>query len=113
MEVYFILDKPIKVYDPKGVWVEALRFLCYHVKNIKAKTIPHEIVKRTTEYLHGEHGLKYEIARGFPQYYSVKSADYGSFPLLEYIERDEELANCYDQATGIQVLCGALGIKLV
>ena len=47
-EVYFILDKPIKVFDSKGVWVEALRFLCYHITNVKAKNEPQDIIKRIT-----------------------------------------------------------------
>jgi hypothetical protein len=59
-ELFFIYDTPINVYKPKGVWTEALRFLCHKAKVIGLSNTS-EIMKTITQYCHGSsHGLKYD-----------------------------------------------------
>jgi hypothetical protein len=111
-EVYFILNKPTKIYATKGVWVEALRFLCFRVKNIKAKTKAAEIAKNVTKYCHSSHGLKYDTVRGSTNYCRGSSFDSLRFQLLEYMACKDEIVNCYDQASAVQVLCGAVGVNI-
>ena len=111
-EVYFVLEEPADLYDPKGVWVEALRFLCYRVKNIKAKSKAADVTKIVTKYCHSDHGLKYDTVRGSTNYCRGSSFDSLRFLLLDYMACKDEIVNCYDQASAIQVLCGALGVKI-
>lgn len=110
-EIFFILDTPLdKIYQSKkGVWAEALRFLCQKA-SIQGEKEEKEVVKKITEYCHGSHSLRYESKGGDPQYDVGWKG--GKFNLTNYLKRSIPKANCYDQAAAIQALCGAVGIKL-
>jgi len=114
VEVFTILDTPGSFYK-KGVWVEALRFLCNKKVNIiNEKEVP-EVFKKITEYCHTSHGLKYDTLSGESLYVSSKygGALGGTFKLDNYIKASLKTVNCYDQAGAIQALSGALGIKAI
>lgn len=112
-EVFFILDKPGKMFDKNGVWAEALRFLCNKVKvtNIKEDAA---VTKRITSYCHGKkrHGLKYDSYGGGGSNYGVREWGGGEFLLRKYLAREDEFANCYDQAAAVQTLAGAVGVEI-
>lgn len=107
-EVYFILGLPTTQYK-KGVWVEVLRFLCGKV-GVTGLKEPSAANAKVTRYCHGSHGLRYDTDDGAPQYGTSPRG--GTFQLTGYMERRRDICNCYDQASAIQVLVGALGIRV-
>lgn len=107
LEVFVILDDPAGFYDPPGVWVEALRFVCDTVGANGLKTGA-EVVAKVATYLHGSHGLGYDTRRGAPAY--GVSGSGGTFKLKDYLAAAARVVNCYDQAGGVQALCGAVGV---
>ncbi|NMO15907.1 hypothetical protein HPC49_24185 [Pyxidicoccus fallax] len=107
VEVFFVLGKPIKPFEEHGVWAEALRFLCAKAGVVGAKTDA-RVAEQVTRYCHTGHGLHYDVQDGAAAY-----GDRGNrFQLKKYLIRGEERCNCYDQASAIQVLCGALGTQV-
>lgn len=111
VELFSVLDTPLKkIYqNKKGVWVEALRFLCKKANVLGVKTQV-ETSKRIAQYTHGSHKLKYDNKRGAP-HYGVNGGG-GTFLLGNYLKRSSQKANCYDQAAALQALCGAVGVEL-
>lgn len=109
LEAFVILDNPASFYNPPGVWVEVLRFLCDNVGVVGLKT-PASVAERVTTYCHGSHGLKYDTGGGRPAY-GVRGSG-GTFQLDSYIRAVKTVVNCYDQAAGIQALSGAVGVSL-
>jgi len=105
-EVFVILDKPAGFYK-KGVWVEALRFLCDKVK-VTGDKDGAGVLKKISKYCHGSHGLRYDTTSGAPVYGCGGHG--GSFKLDKYIKATLKVVNCYDQAGGVQSLSGALGV---
>ena len=109
LEIFVVLDKPAAFYNPPGVWVEALRFLCDKVSVLGMKT-PAAVADQVAKYCHGSHGLKYDTGGGRPAYGVTGSG--GTFLLDAYIKAAKTVVNCYDQAGAIQSLCGAVGVAL-
>jgi hypothetical protein len=107
VEVFFIYGKPHKAYKD-GVWIEALRFLSVRAL-VRGTAKPADAVAKIVRYCHGPHGLKYDSAGGGGSQYGVRARG-GTFRLSGYMERDQQFANCYDQAGGVESLCGAAGI---
>jgi hypothetical protein len=111
LEVFSVLDTPIPVFqDRKGVWAEALRFLCNRAGVINV-TDNRDAAARVAAYCHRQHRLSYDSAGGGRSHYGAGQRG-GTFQLESYLARQEEFANCYDQAAAIQTLSGALGVKL-
>lgn len=107
VEVFFVLDKPIKPFEAKGVWAETLRFLCSKAGVVGTKTGA-KVADQVARYCHTRHGLHYDTEKG--------AANYGEpedhFELKNYMIRKYPRCNCYDQASAVQVLSGALGVQL-
>jgi len=110
LEVFVVLDMPALFYDPPGVWVEVLRFLCDRVGIIGMRTSA-LVARRVSEYCHGSHGLRYDTDGGRSSYGMTGSG--GTFQLNSYIKAVKKVVNCYDQAGGVQSLCGAVGVYIV
>ena len=111
VELFFTLETPIAVFqNRKGVWAEALRFLCAKA-NVVGKQTPQAAASAITTYCHGKHGLLYDSAGGGRSRYNVRSKG-GEFALENYLLRTRQTANCYDQAAALQALCGSVGIEL-
>ena len=105
-EVFVILDKPATFYK-KGVWVEALRFLCDKV-SVPGDTDGPAAIKKIATYCHSSHGLRYDTTSGAPVYGCGGQG--GTFKLDKYIKATLKVVNCYEQAGAVQSLSGALGI---
>jgi hypothetical protein len=108
LETFVVLDTPAALYDPPGVWVEALRFLCEKTGVIGLKTDA-QVADRLATYFHGSHGLRYDTTRGAPKYGAGGSG--GTFKLASYMNAASTVVNCYDQASAMQSFCGAVGTK--
>lgn len=109
IEVFVIHDMPIAAFQSKkGVWVEALRFVCEKV-DVQDINKPEDSAEKITKYLHGSHGLRYHTMGGAP-HYSVGHGG-GTFDLDKYLKTTSTIVNCYDQTAAVQTLGGALGIK--
>jgi hypothetical protein len=108
-EVYFIVGPPTKPYAKVGVWSEVLRFLCGKVGVLGLKEAD-AINDRVTRYCHGEHRLRYDTDHGAAHYGTYPGG--GVFRLGDYMRRTRSVCNCYDQASAVQVLVGALGIRV-
>ncbi len=106
VEVFVVLDTP-KAFYKKGVWVEALRFLCDKAGVTGEKTAP-KAVEKIAKYCHSSHGLRYDTTGGYPAYGCGGQG--GTFKLDNYIKAILPVVNCYDQAGALQSLSGALGI---
>jgi len=104
-EVFFVLDTPASFYT-QGVWTEALRFLCAKVGVVALKTAE-DVAKMVTQHCHGKQGMTYDIVGGASKFLAGDS-----FKLMEYITVAGNICNCFDQASAIHALCGALGITL-
>lgn len=111
-ELFFLLDTPTDVYTKfKGTWVEALRFLCTKVM-ITGQNDKAEVAKRITEHCLMRHELKYDIINGASHYHIEETPQQcHKFLLTKYIDRKRPFANCYDQASAVKALCGAVGVK--
>lgn len=110
LELFVVLDTPAAYYK-EGVWKEALVFVCDKAGAVGKKQ-PAEVVKMITQYCFSGHGLKYDTSFGAPGF---GSGGYGgSMELWNYIDPNKlkinKIVNCYDQAAGVQVLAGAMGI---
>jgi hypothetical protein len=108
LELFVVLDTPSSFYA-SGVWVEALRFDCDKIGLTGMKT-NEDVASKVTTYLHGSHGLTYDTMSGAPSY--GVSYNGGAFLLDSYLKAALTVVNCYDQAGGIQSLCGAVGVYL-
>lgn len=91
--VLIAVDDPARFYDPPGVWVEALRFVCDTVGADGLKTGA-EVVAKVATYLHGSHGLRYDTRRGASAY--GVSGSGGIFELKDYLAAADQVVNCYD-----------------
>jgi hypothetical protein len=108
VEVYFVLGTPTFPFK-RGVWAEALRFLCGRVGVVgQSQLLP--VAAKIASYCHGGHGLRYETKQGSSRY-EVGSYG-GDFALWDYLRATSGVCNCYDQAAAVQALSGALGIDL-
>ena len=108
-EIYFILGHPTKPFMRNGVWTEVLRFLCGRV-GVIGKEDRSTVSAVVTRYCHELHWLRYDTFHGGDQY--GRSPNGGKFQLGDYMLRVKRLCNCYDQASAVQVLLGALGIHV-
>ncbi|MEL6689212.1 MAG: hypothetical protein AAFP28_02730 [Pseudomonadota bacterium] len=110
VELYRIVEATAPAYLSAGRPVEALRFL-YGAMSIGGEdaataTGVKQTTTKITRYLHTSHGLTYDTVRGAPSY--IRS---NRFNLTGYISRSGgNTVNCYDQASGVQVFSGILGI---
>jgi hypothetical protein len=102
LQIYVILNAPGPSFNGV-VWAEALDFLCGPV-GVRGCAGEILAVQTITRYCHSEHGLTYESANHYA--YVVKG---GRFCLEAYILRTDPSANCYDQASAVQVLGHAIG----
>lgn len=110
VEVFFILGTPPPYYqNAKGVWAEALRFLCTRA-GVPGVSDATDAVARVTRYCHTNHGLHYDAIGGRPAYGCGQRG--GRFQLDLYMACVYGVANCYDQAGAVQSLSGALGAKV-
>jgi hypothetical protein len=112
VEVYFVLGTPRnQIYqDDVGVWVEALRFLCGRV-GVEGTSTAARAAEQICRYCHGSHGLKYDNVQGAPHFRVGRQG--GVFDLEGYLDPPaDQRVNCYDQAAGLQALCGAVGVDL-
>jgi hypothetical protein len=107
LEWYVLLGRPAAFFEPAGVWVEALRFLFGQV-GVTGLTTPAQVVEKVARYCHGSHGVRYDTFHGAPAYGC--SGTGGTFQLGAYLTAAKPVVNCYDQAGGVQSLCGALGV---
>jgi hypothetical protein len=106
VELFFLLATPIQPFQTTGVWAEALRFVCARAGVVGMKT-PREVTARVATYCHTSHGLTYDTLQGAPRYWNANAA---SFALKNYLLRHHTRCNCYDQASAVQVLAGAVGV---
>lgn len=106
LEVFVVLGQPAAFYT-KGVWVEALRFLCDKVGVLGEKQAQ-PTAGKIAAYCHGSHGLTYDTTSGASVY--GHGPDGGTFNLGDYLKATLPVINCYDQAGGVQSLAGALGM---
>ena len=107
IEVFTIFDKPSNFYK-KGVWVEALRFLCNKV-GVTGEKVGEKAAKKITKYCHSSHGLQYDTGGGRPVYGCSGAG--GTFKLASYLKASLKIVNCYDQAAAVQSFTGALGLS--
>jgi hypothetical protein len=107
LEWYALLGRPAAFFEPAGVWVEALRFLCSRV-GVTGLATPAQVVAKVARYCHGSHGVRYDTFHGAPAYGC--SGTGGAFQLGAYLTAAKPVVNCYDQAGALQSLCGALGV---
>jgi len=108
-EIYFTLGEPTTPFQDVGVWTEVLRFLDGKI-NVAGKKDKGVVAASITEYCHGSHGLRYDTEGGTAKYGTHPGV--GTFELEGYLVRSSAACNCYDQASAIQVLAGALGINV-
>jgi hypothetical protein len=109
VELFFLLaPSPLNPFKAKGVWIEALRFLCGKVGVAGLKTDA-AVAGKVTQYCHGNHRLRYDTKEGAPRYWDASS---GEFALNKYMARGIARCNCYDQASAVQVLSAAVGTRL-
>ena len=133
LEAFVLYEEPASFYK-SGVWSEALRFL-FEKTNINNDSQEEESLEKITQYLHSQHGVRYEIYSGKPSFFKSYF-----FSLMSYLKKKTKfkfmntsspdiygrtikekvptssfencnIVNCYDQAAAINVLSGALGIK--
>ncbi len=108
-ELYFVLaEPPVEPYK-KGVWSEALRFLCGKV-GVEGENDGDSVAAKITTYCHGSHRLKYDTNGGASRYGPVLEG--GVFKMERYIKRDSERCNCYDQAGAVQAFSLAVGAQV-
>jgi hypothetical protein len=100
--IYVILKAPGFSFN-SVVWAEALDFLCDRV-GLQGYTDEKLAVGTITQYCHSGHGLTYESANHYA--YSDRG---GRFCLEAYMATTDPFANCYDQASAIQVFGHAIG----
>ena len=100
--IYVILNAPGFSFN-SVVWVEALDFLCDTVA-LQGCADERLAVQTITRYCHSGHGLTYESANHYA--YVVHG---GRFCLEAYMAKADLFANCYDQASAIQVFGHAVG----
>jgi hypothetical protein len=113
MEIFVILDEPIDVYKPKGVWVEVLRFL-FNTVGVNNIDKFEKAASTITHYFHSNHGLTYDTEAGDRHFVTVNwaTASLELFEITNYMNKTGNIVNCYDQAASVQVFCGAIGIKV-
>lgn len=109
LEAFAVLDTPASFYNPFGVWVEVLRFMCDTVA-VTGKKAAAEVATLTAQHCHASHGLGYDTYRGAPKYGCGGGG--GTFKLESYLAAANPVVNCYDQAAAMQALCGAVGAAL-
>ena len=135
LEAFVLYEEPASFYQ-SGVWSEALRFL-FEKTNINNDSQKEKSLEKITQYLHSQHGVRYDIYGGSPFFYIF---DTKKFSLISYLKKKTivnlyetgypdkygrthkykdltpsfenfNIVNCYDQAAAISVLSGTLGIK--
>ncbi|PXY94004.1 hypothetical protein DKK76_11500, partial [Frischella perrara] len=133
LEAFVLYEEPASFYQT-GVWSEALRFL-FEKTNINNDSQKEESLEKITQYLHSQHGVRYDIYSGTPSF-----TVFNSFYLMNYLKKEAPLqekavsntpdkfnrvekkivkasiqnfniVNCNDQGAAVSVLSGALGIK--
>jgi hypothetical protein len=109
LEVVTILDQPMNIYA-KGVWIEVLRTLCQGgAVGLNAKRAAGAGVVRLC---HGPSmGCTYDTIQGAPSF-NASGAGSASFQLGRYITPGSKTVNCYDQASAVSCLTGALRVSL-
>ncbi|PXY94021.1 hypothetical protein DKK76_11410, partial [Frischella perrara] len=139
LEAFVLYEEPASFYQT-GVWSEALRFLFQKTNiniNINNDSQKEKSLEKITQYLHSQHGVRYDIYQGSSWFYRRTE---GKFSLMRYLKKKAKfkyinidppdiygrtfkrldstksfencnIVNCYDQAAAINVLAGALGIK--
>ena len=135
LEAFVLYEEPASFYQ-SGVWSEALRFL-FEKTNINNDSQKEQSLEKITQYLHSQHGVRYDIYSGAPSFADLNGKSFG---LISYLKKEAALqekavsntpdkfnrvekkivsasiqhfniVNCHDQAAAISVLSGALGIK--
>ncbi|PXY94019.1 hypothetical protein DKK76_11420, partial [Frischella perrara] len=136
LEAFVLYEEPASFYQ-SGVWSEALRFL-FQKTNINNDSQKEQSLEKITQYLHSQHGVRYDIVRGVSTFlaptddfnfllmnylkkkamYEIESDNlpdtYGRTEIKKkqiYVLKDYNIVNCFDQACAVIVLSGALGIK--
>lgn len=139
LEAFVLYEEPASFYQ-SGVWSEALRFL-FEKTNINNDSQKEQSLEKITQYLHSQHGVRYDIYSG-GEWFTILGIPNSSFSLMGYLKKEaakEEIidpnkkgpdkfnrvekeivsasiqhfniVNCHDQAAAVSVLSGALGIK--
>ncbi len=119
MELFFILDKPSKLYQTNGVWTEVLRFL-FQKAGVGGTNSEVMAAAKITEYVHSRHGLEYNTGEkptpkgpGSAIYTELSIGSVNLFRLTKYINKTlGKIVNCFDQASAVQALCSAIGISI-
>jgi hypothetical protein len=112
LEIFFILDTPAKIYQPAGVWIEALRALCKSAALCKCSK-KRNAAAAVALFCHSI-GFKYDTINGAPWYggrlYGTKPFNLSRY--LKDASSPQKRVNCYDQAAAVQTLCGAIGVNI-
>ncbi len=107
MEIYWIFHYPAKMYNRRGVWVEALRLLDQICPESETKD---GVIRRVVLYCHSKAGVRYDSY--FGSCYFTDGGEGGVFKLKAFLEKVIAVCNCYDQAGAVQTLLGAVGIEV-
>ena len=91
LEAFVLYEEPASFYQ-SGVWSEALRFL-FEKTNINNDSQKEKSLEKITQYLHSQHGVRYDIHSG-GTYFTVLVNKFG-FSLMRYLKKktDFEIKN--------------------
>ncbi|PXY94014.1 hypothetical protein DKK76_11450, partial [Frischella perrara] len=107
LEAFVLYEEPASFYQ-SGVWSEALRFL-FEKTNINNDSQEEESLEKITQYLHSQHGVRYDIVKGTP-YFADLLSDKFSFSLMRYLKKK---TNFEIKNTGLPDIYGRTDIKRV
>lgn len=107
VELFFVFADPASqaFFSPKGVWIEALRFL-FSKGRFESLTSTSNAVAEVTRACFTLPNHKYDVARGAAHFGGATTR----FKLKAYMDPSSGEVNCYDQAYAVIVFSGALGI---
>ncbi|HEY6529202.1 MAG TPA: hypothetical protein VIZ65_10950 [Cellvibrionaceae bacterium] len=108
VEIFFVFSDPaaLAFFAPKGVWIEALRFL-FAKARLESLTDKVAAVAEVTRACFSLVNHKYDVVRGGAHYGGATTR----FKLKAYMDGTSGEVNCYDQAYAVIVFSGALGVK--
>ena len=73
LEAFVLYEEPASFYQ-SGVWSEALRFL-FEKTNINNDSHKEESLEKITQYLHSQHGVRYDNFYGMSAFFSFDSSN--------------------------------------
>lgn len=107
VEVFFVFADPaaLAFFSPKGVWIEALRFI-FTKARLDTLTDEKTAVAEVAKACFNLDTHKYDVERGASFYGGAT----GVFKLTDYISPLDGKVNCYDQTYAVISFSGALGL---